>query len=310
MWLAIASASASAILLVGCAKKPSTAATAAASRSTEKVFPDPKAAVHALLAACRTDDQAAFVTIFGEETAPLVRSAAAGSGPEGCRRFRDAAHQMTRLDPTSPNTLQLVVGSDDWPFPVPLVRDGSGWRFDSRQGAEEMLRRQVGNDELEAIAFCRVYIRAQEDYASRPRDGRTKAYAEKLVSTPGRKDGLYWPSPDKGDETPLGREVAVAGDYARGKQPPSSWWGYYFRVLTAQGKEAPGGARRYVVDGKMIGGFALVAYPVEYGSSGIMTFIVNKDGRVYQKDLGEKTDAIVAAMTAYDPDASWKLVSD
>jgi hypothetical protein len=308
MWLAIASAPA--ILLLGCAKNAPAPAAAVDSRPTEKVFPDPKAAVDALLSACRTDDQAAFVTIFGEDTAPLVRSAAAGSGPEGCRRFLDAANQMTRLDPTSPNTVELVVGSDDWPFPVPLVRDGTGWRFDSRRGEEEILRRQVGDDEIEAIAFCRAYVRAQEEYASRPRDGGTKAYAQKLVSTAGKKDGLYWPSADKAGESPLGPGVAAAGDYANAKRPSGSWWGYHFRVLTAQGKEAPGGARGYVVDGKMVGGFALVAYPVEYGSTGIMTFIVNKDGRVYQKDLGEKTDAIVAAMTAYDPDASWKLVSD
>jgi hypothetical protein len=274
-----------------------------------KVFPDPKAAVDALLEACRTDDEAAFVTIFGEDAAPLVHAGAAGSGREACRRFLDAARQMTRIDPTAPNTLQLVVGADDWPFPVPLVRDGTGWRFDTAQGEQEIIRRQVGDDELEAIAVCRAYVRAQEDYARAPRDG-VNTYAEKLSSTPGKRDGLYWSSTDKADESPLGPGIAAAGDGTKGKPPSGSWWGYRFRILTAQGASASGRARSYVVDGRMVGGFALVAYPVEYGTTGIMTFIVDKDGRVYQKDLGEKTDTAAVAMTAYDPDATWKPVTD
>jgi hypothetical protein len=202
-----------------------------------------------------------------------------------------------------------VVGSDDWPFPAPLVKEGTGWRFDSAQAGQEILRRQVGANELEAVSFCRAYVRAQDEYESKPREGGVKAYAQKLVSSPGRKDGLYWPSTDKAGESPLGPAVAAAGDHANGKPPPRSWWGYHFDVLTAQGTDAPGGARSYVVDGRMVDGFALVAYPAEYRSTGIMTFIVDKDGRVYQKDLGEKTDEVASAMTAYDPDGTWKLVS-
>ena len=307
----LAIASALTFLLAGCAgRTPAPTAPAASHPTPGKVFPDPKAAVDALLEACRTDDEAAFVTIFGGDAAPLVHAGAAGSGREGCRRFLDAAKQMTRLDPTAPNTLQLVVGSDDWPFPVPLVRDGTGWRFDTAQGEQEIIRRQVGDDELEAIGVCRAYVRAQEEYARVRRDGGVGAYAEKLSSTPGKKDGLYWPSTDKADESPLGPGIAAAGDAAKGQPPSGSWWGYHFRVLTAQGPGAPGGARSYVVDGRMVGGFALVAYPAEYGTTGIMTFIVDKDGRVYQKDLGEKTDTTAVTMTTYDPDATWKLVAD
>jgi hypothetical protein len=311
-WLAIVSAPM--MLLCGCAARTPTrtAASEPARAPTGKVFPDPGAAVQALLAACRTDDLAEFVAIFGEETKPLLSADAATlqGGRAGCRRFVESAKQMTRLDPKGPDTLELVVGSDDWPFPAPLVKDGTGWRFDTAQGEREILRRRVGADELEAIDFCRVYVRAQNEHASTPRDSGVKTYAQKFVSTPGKKDGLYWPASDKRDESPLGQTIAAAGDHSTGQQPARSWWGYYFRILTAQGKAAPDGARSYIAGGSMVGGFALVAYPVAYGTTGIMTFIVDRDGRVYQKDLGEKTDEIAAAMKAYDPDATWKVVPD
>jgi hypothetical protein len=154
-------------------------------------------------------------------------------------------------------------------------------------------------------------VHAQEEYArSHTRGGGQPIYAKKLVSTPGTRDGLHWPVTGPDDASPFGPAVAAAGDYSQGKRPPSAWSGYHFRVLTAQGKGAPGGERSYLVDGKMVGGFALVAYPADYGRSGIMTFIVDKDDRIYEKDLGPKTDAIAAAMKSYDPDATWKLVTD
>ena len=305
-------ASVALLVLSGCAGRAAKPAPARVVRSaeTEKRFPDPKVAVDALVAACRADDEAALLAIFGDEARSLVKTGDAGADRERCKRFVDAAEQMTRLDPKGPDTLQLVVGFDDWPFPIPLVKDARGWRFDTVEGEQEMLRRRVGADELEAIAVCRSYVRAQEAYASRPRDGGVKAYAQRIVSTPGTRDGLYWPAAGKGDESPLGPAVAAAGDYAKGKRPAGSWWGYYFRILTGQGPAAPGGAQSYLRDGRMTGGFALVAYPVAYGSTGIMTFLVGRDGRVYERDLGEKTDEIVEAMKNYDPDGSWKLVSE
>jgi hypothetical protein len=299
------------LALSGCSAHSPTATRAGArAAGTEKRFPDPQAAVGALVDACRNDDSAALIAIFGDEAKPLVNTGDAGADHERCKRLVAAANAMTRLDPKGPDALELVVGLDDWPFPVPLVKDAQGWRFDTVQGEQEIHRRRVGADELEAIAVCRTYVRAQEAYASRPRDTAVKAYAQKIVSTPGRRDGLYWPSSGKGDESPLGPAVAAAGDYAKSKRPAGSWWGYYFRILTAQGAAAPGGAQSYVKDGVMTGGFALVAYPVGYGSTGIMTFLVGRDGRVFEKDLGEKTDGIAEALNAYDPDGSWQLVTD
>ena len=299
-------------VLGGCVARSSTPAHPRVVRTggTEQRFPDPKAAVDALLTACRTDDTAALVAIFGDEAKPLINTADAGADRERCKRFLIQARQMTRLDPKGPDTVELVVGLDDWPFPIPLVKDAKGWRFDTVSGEQEILRRRVGADEIEAIAACRSYVRAQEAYASQPRDGGVKAYAQRIASTPGRHDGLYWPASGTGDQSPLGPLVASAGEYATGKRPTGSWWGYYFRILTAQGPAAPGAARSYVHDGVMTGGFALVAYPVEYGSTGIMTFIVGRDGRVYERDLGDRTGEIARAMKDYDPAPGWTLVTD
>jgi hypothetical protein len=305
-------ASAALLVLSGCVARTSTPGRSRVVRTggAERRFPDPKAAVDALLAACRTDDSAALLAIFGDEAKPLVSTGDAGADQERCKRLVTAARQMTRLDPKGSDTLELVVGLDDWPFPIPLVKDAKGWRFDTVAGEQEILKRRVGADEIEAIAACRSYVRAQEAYASRPRDRGAKAYAQRIASTPGTHDGLYWPASGKGDQSPLGPMVAAAGEYAKGKRPAGSWWGYYFRILDAQGPAAPGSARSYLKDGVMTGGFALVAYPVEYGSTGIMTFLVGQDGRVYERDLGAKTDEIARAMTDYDPAPGWTVVTD
>jgi hypothetical protein len=299
---------AAALVASGCAP---TSTAPAPRTATEQRFPDPNAAVAALLAACRSNDERALLAIFGQDSGPLVSTGNPDADRERCRRLVDAAGQLTRLDPAGPDTLELVVGSDDWPFPIPLVRDGQGWRFDTEQGALEVVRRRIGAAELEAIRVSRAYVRAQEEYARKhPQGGGEALYAQKLVSAPGTRDGLHWPATGPDDQSPFGPAVAAAGDYSQGKRPPSAWSGYHFRILTGQGKSAPGGARSYLVDGKMVGGFALVAYPAEYGRSGIMTFIVNQDDRVYEKDLGAKTAAIATAMTSYDPDATWKPTAD
>jgi len=295
------------VILPDCAQRaPAPAPTRTA--ATEQRFADPNAAVEAVLAACRADDKAALLTIFGEEAKALVSAGDEGAMHQRCSRFVNAAEQMTRLDPKGTNALELVVGFDDFPFPIPLVKDDGGWRFDTKAGEQELLRRRVGADELEAIAACKAYVLAQNAYAARPRQG--KAYAQKIASTPGKHDGLYWKSTGKKDQSPLGPAIAAAGDYANSKRPAGSWWGYYFRILTAQGAAAPGGARSYVKDGRMTGGFALIAYPVEYRSTGIMTFIVAKDGRIYEQDLGDKTDQIASETNEYNPDGKWRIVSD
>ena len=298
------------LILPGCAHHaPIPVAENPRPAGTAKHFADPQAAVDALLAACRGDDKAALLSIFGEEAKRLISSGDEGADHARCARFVNAAEQMTRLDPKGRDAVELVVGFDDWPFPIPLVRDDGGWRFDTVEGEQELLRRRVGADELRAIAVCKAYVQAQQLYASRPRDGNGKTYAQKLTSTPGKRDGLYWPSTGKGDASPLGPAVAAAGDYANSERPVGSWWGYYFRILTAQGAAAPGGVRSYVKDGRMTGGFALVAYPVEYGATGIMTFIVNRDGHIYEQDLGEQTAQMITEMKEYNPDAGWRSVN-
>jgi Protein of unknown function (DUF2950) len=295
------------LLALGCAR---TAPRPAQRTPTEQRFADPKAAVAALVAACRTYDERALLAIFGQDSAPLISTGNPDADRERCRRLVAAADQQTRLDPAGTDALELVIGADDWPFPIPLVRDAQGWRFDTEQGAMEVVRRRVGADELEAIRVSRAYVRAQDEYSRTHAQPGQALYAQKLVSSPGARDGLHWPATGPNDQSPFGREVAAAGDYSQGKRPPSAWSGYHFRVLTAQGKGAPGGVHSYIVDGTMVGGFGLVAYPADYGRSGIMTFIVNRDDRVYEKDLGPKTAAIAGAMTSYDPDATWKLVAD
>src|SRR5262249_7666545 len=297
------------VAAVGCARsKP---APAPAQAAPEQHFADPNAAVAALLAACRANDERALINIFGPDSAPLVSTGNPESDRERCRLLVEAAGRMTRLDPKGPDSMELVVGPDDWPFPIPLVRDAQGWRFDTEQGALEVARRRIGADELEAIRVSRAYVRAQEQYArSHERGGGQPLYAQKLVSSPGARDGLHWPATGPDDVSPFGPAVAAAGDYSQGKRPPRAWSGYHFRILTGQGKAAPGGAHSYLVDGKLVGGFALVAYPADYGRSGVMTFIVSKDDRVYEKDLGAKTEALASAMKSYDRDASWKPVAD
>jgi len=198
----------------------------------------------------------------------------------------------------------LHVGADDWPLPIPIVREADGWRFDTAAGKEELLNRRIGRNELTAIAVCRAYVNAQKEFAR-----RFHAYAQSLRSTPGKRDGLYWEAADH-DVSPLGPFVASAAAEGyrvrEAGEAPAPYHGYFFRILTAQGPHAPGGAREYVKEGQMTGGFALVAWPADHGSSGVMTFLVDEQGVVFQKDLGEGTTEAAKAMTAYDPDASWE----
>ena len=211
----------------------------------------------------------------------------------------------------------LEVGTNFWPFPVPIVKKDGRWFFDTAAGKDEILNRRIGKNELEVLQVMRAYVDAQREYASRDRNGdEVLEYAQRIASTPGTKDGLYWPPDLDGEISPLGPLVADAQE--EGYNAPTKgtvttrlpFHGYFFKILTQQGKHAPGGKYSYIINGHMIGGFAMVAWPAEYGDSGIMTFIVNQQGRVYQKDLGPKTDKQAPAMKAYDPDPSWTISPD
>lgn len=229
------------------------------------------------------------------------------------REFVSALNETNRIIHQSDSRCVLEVGKDFWPFPVPLVKRDGAWIFDTEAGKEELLNRRIGRNELSTLGTMRAYVQAQREYATKDRDGdEVNEFAQRFASAPGRKDGLYW-SPDlDGEISPLGPLVAEAytEGYARSREAgagPEPFHGYLFKVITRQGRSAPGGKYDYVINGNMIGGFALVAWPAEYGESGIMTFVVNQQGRVYQKDLGPKTAKIAAGMKDYNPDATWTV---
>jgi hypothetical protein len=207
--------------------------------------------------------------------------------------------------------MTVILGRQAWPMPIPLVRSDKGWRFDTAAGIEEMIDRRIGRNELAAIDFARVYGDAQEAYAGEDHDGdEVLEYAQMLASTPGQRDGLYWPPGDDGEQSPLAAFAARAAEYLGYRQEREPYRGYQFRVLTEQGPTPPGGAYDYVINGNMIAGFALVAWPADYGNSGVMTFVVSHQGKIYQKDLGPDTASIAEAMTRYDPDGSWTEVEE
>jgi len=276
-------------------------------------------AVKALVLACESKDHADLKKIFGPAAKDLV-SGDPVEDENDFNAFTDATAERAMLEETSPGVAILHIGKSDWSYPIPIAKTKDGrWYFDTVAGETEILARRIGTNELEAIALCRTYVDAQREYASRDRDGSgVLKYARRLASSPGKHDGLYWPTEDtpKGaGPSPFGPLVAAAG--AEGYPPisgshsrPTAYHGYYFHVLTGQGANASGGAYDYVINGNMIAGFALVAYPAEYGKSGVMTFIVSHQGTVYQKDLGANTADVAAKMTRYDPDKSWAVVKE
>jgi hypothetical protein len=275
----------------------------------QQKFGSPDEAVTALVAAARANNDREVVRILGDRE--LVFSGdpvADGQRRQAFLLAFDARHQLNKQGDSK---AELVIGPNDWPFPIPLVqRDGSWW-FDTASGREEILYRRIGRNELAAIQVALAYVDAQNDYAAmNPTGGKVDSYAQRFFSTPGKKDGLYWPSAANEPRSPLGEAavLATAEGYRFGEgQIP--YHGYYYRILKAQGPNAPGGAVNYVVNGNMIGGFALVAYPAEYGNSGVMTFLVNNAGVVFQKDLGPRTSRIASRMTAFNPDHTWRKVS-
>ncbi len=288
-------------------------APACSREASHEVFPTAEDAVKAAMQAAETDDDERLVAIFGPEAENIMSS----GDPVYDREQREvvvlAFQQGWDLVSLGEDTKELLVGDEAWPFPVPLVKEGSGWRFDTEAGTEEILARRIGRNELSVIEFCMTYVQAQMEYASEEHDGRPAGiYAQKTASEPGKQDGLYWEVEPGEEPSPLGILVARAAAEGYGgpdsSASPSPFHGYFFRILTAQGSEASGGAQSYVVNNEMTAGFALVAYPAEYGDSGVMTFIVNQDGIVYEKDLGDGTMEIASQMKEFNPDESWRPV--
>ena len=277
--------------------------------AAQRTFDTPEAAAKALVAAAKADDENLVVEIFGAKYRNLIVTSDKLQDSERLARFARSAAEYQLLRAEADGRITLVVGADAWPLPIPLVKSGAGWQFDAAAGAEEMINRRIGGNELAAIEALRFYGDAQRQYAAKPRDGtKVRQFAQLLRSSPGKKDGLYWDAdPSKGEElSPFGPLIKDAASRQRGVP----YNGYYFRILKKQGPAAPAGRYNYVINGRMIAGYALIAYPADYGDSGIKTFIVNHYGDVYEKDLGPETAQRAAAITEYNPDSTWTLVPD
>ena len=285
---------------------------AASVASAQQAFKTPDEAASALASAAKTGDRKAIVTVLGPDGEDIVSSGDEVADAETRQKFVAAYDAKHEIAMEGDNKATMVIGQEDFPLPIPLVRKDGMWRFDTAAGRDEILFRRIGKNELEAIQSCLAYVDAQNEYAEKDRTGAgVKTYAQRIISQPGKKDGLYWPTSQGEDASPLGELVAQAtaqGYRAGGARAP--FHGYYFKILTKQGAAAPGGELEYVVHGKMIGGFALVAYPAEYRNSGVMTFIVNHAGDVFQKDLGPGTAKRAERMSAFNPDKTWQKVED
>ena len=303
---------AAAALLLGLVSLPT---AGAAPPPPQRTFASPEEAVQALVAAVKAEDRKALAAILGPEGRPLIWSGDRAADQHARARLLRAYEQAHRLETPTDTRAVLLIGPDAWPLPIPVVKEGDAWRFDTAAGKEEILNRRIGRNELNAVQVCLAYVDAQREYARVPREGDgLLKYAMQFRSDPGKKNGLYWRT-EAGDEpSPLGPLVAEARAEGQGRKTssgkPAPYHGYFYRILTAQGPDAPGGAFDYVVDGNLLGGFALVAFPARYGVSGVMTFIVNYQGVVSEKDLGPDTGTLARGMQAYNPNATWKKVEE
>jgi len=285
--------------------------SSASSAVAQQDYKTPQAAVDALVATAKSGDPKAALVVLGQGGEDIISSGDKVSDDAVRQRFvasYDTKHTITM---EGDGKAVLVIGDNDYPFPIPLARNKNGtWSFDTEAGRREILYRRIGHNELDTIQTCLAYVDAQNEYASKDRTGAgAGVYAQHLLSTPGNKDGLYWPAAQGEEESPLGELFAAASrqGYQTG-EGRSPYHGYYYKILTKQGPAAVGGAADYVVTGKMIGGFALVAYPAQYRNSGVMTFMVNYAGTVFQKDLGHDTAEIAENMSSFNPDSTWKRV--
>ena len=287
-----------------------TASPARAGEPTEqRGFLAPQQAVAALIAAVKDANETELLAILGPDSEDLVSSGDKVADQNGRTRFLQAFEEKNSLEQAAEGRVLLIVGGRDYPFPIPIVREGNLWRFDTPAGVEEILNRRIGRNELRTIEAMRAYADAQREFACR-KDTGISAFAQTFVSSEGKKDGLYWDAAPGDQESPFGPLIARATreGYSNGfdQEDPEPFHGYYFKILKAQGEHASGGAFDYVADGRMVLGFALVAYPAKYRVSGVMTFIVNQEGVIYEKDLGEDTVTEATAMTIFDPDDSWR----
>lgn len=278
-----------------------------------RTFATPEEAVRALAETTKAGDLDGLLALFGPDAQQLVDSSDVATGRQNREVFVAAFAEGHRLVDAAEGRKQLVLGNEAWPFPVPLARGAAGWSFDAAAGREEILNRRIGRNELAAIGILRRYVAAQREYAATGHDGKPKGlYARRLGSDPGTHNGLYWPARRGEPRSPLGELVAQAADEGHragaSASGPSPFYGYYFRILEGQGESARGGASEYVVNGEMSLGFALVAWPVHYDASGVMTFLVGQDGLAHEKDLGPETQGSARSITRYDPDDTWRPV--
>jgi hypothetical protein len=286
-------------LVFGCARKESSPA--------QTVFTSPEDAAVALVDALKANDTAQLTKILGPDSRKILSSGDDVADKQAREVFLAAYAEKAQLSTEGDHTI-LSIGAEEWPVPIPLVKDGTNWRFDTAAGMQEVLFRRIGNNELTIMQLCRTYLEAQKEYASKGHDGNARGiYARKFASSTGKHDGLYWKSDNPNDQSPLGDLAAQAASdgYSKSEGKPAPFYGYYFRILTQRGSSAPGGALDYVVNGEMKNGFALIAYPAEYKNSGVMTFIIDDKGTTYQKDLGTETAKVAAEINAFDPDSSW-----
>jgi Protein of unknown function (DUF2950) len=277
-----------------------------------ETFATPDDAVNALIAAAKSEDQTALLAIFGPDSKDVIFSGDAVQDKNTAAAFVTGYGVMHRWRKMSDDSQMLLVGYDNFPFPIPLKKNNNGqWYFDTAAGKEEILDRRIGRNELAVIDVCEAAANAQAEYYSQLHDGATtKQYAQKFISDPGKQNGLYWASAPDQPQSPLGplAAFATAEGYTAKADAHTPFHGYYFQMLKGQTSNTPGGAKEYVVNGQMTNGFAFVAYPAEYGNSGVMTFMINQEGVLLQKDLGSSTKATATAMTEFDPDKSWTIV--
>jgi len=293
-----------------CANASGALAAEVLAKASQQDFASAEEAVDALIAAVRGEDQAGLLRVLGPSGEKLIHSGDKVADKEGRERLIHAYDQAHRITVEPPGAATLVVGAEDWSLPIPLVKQGDRWRFDTVASAQKIIDRRVGRNELNVIEVCRAYVEAQREYASRERRGEgRKEYAQHFQSHAGEHDGLYWEAAASEEQSPFGPLVvkAQAEGYDADDKGfhPAPYHGYFYRILKRQGPHAPGGAKEYVVDGHMTGGFALIAFPARWGDSGIMTFIVSQDGIVFQKNLGPDTKPLAREITEYDPDPSW-----
>ncbi len=278
--------------------------------AAQQSFESPQAGVTALIKAVKANDKPALRAIFGPEGSKLLSSGDAVADARSRAKFSKAYDEANKVVLEGEAQATLVIGKDEWPMPIPLVKYPDGWRFDTVKGKDEILKRRIGRNELETMQVCLAIVDAEREYSARHLDSDgVPVYASRFTSSTGKRDGLYWPTQANEAPSPLGALLANAADegYAYpGVLRRKPYHGYYYRILTGQGEDAPNGARDYLVKGKMIGGFAVIAHPARYGASGVMSFLVNHNGVIYEKDLGQNTKTVAAAITAFNPGAGWK----